>query len=86
MYKYEELKAGLFTENGQVMFLGIRDNTKKLLATSGAVSMFKAISTTTGDSWLRVACVDRLVELGEIRELNIGNGVSGQNRVFVPAE
>ena len=30
--------------------------------------MQKAISGVTGDIWLHLACVDRLVELKEIRE------------------
>jgi hypothetical protein len=36
-----------------------------------------------GDSWQRIACVDRLVELGEIREITNPNEVAGQHRIFV---
>lgn len=38
----------------------------------------------TGDSWEMMARVDRLVELGEIREIT-GSNVAGQDRVFVEA-
>lgn len=82
MYVYEELKAGIFTESGQEMFLKIRDNTKELIKESGAVTMGSAISGVSGDSWLMIACVDRMVELGEIREIKQGE-VPGQFRVFV---
>ena len=82
MYIYLELKPKLFTENGQVMFIKVRDNIKKLLELSGAVSMSKAISSIGGDSWELMACVDRLVELKEIKEIT-GDNVAGQHRVFV---
>lgn len=83
MYKYEELKPQLFTEEGQVKFLGIRDNVNKLLNTAGAVRLQEAIRGASGDSWLMLACVDRLVELGEIKEVTENLNVAGQHRVFV---
>jgi hypothetical protein len=42
----------------------------------------EAISVVTGDSWTMLACLDYLVENGEIREIT-GSAVAGQNRVFV---
>lgn len=36
------------------------------------------------DDWLRLACMDRLVEMREIREVTEGD-VPGQHRVFVAA-
>lgn len=82
MYKYDEQKQAIFTEEGQKMFLSIRDRVKRLLKTSGAVRMQEAISGETGSSWEMLACVDRLVELNELKELT-GNNVAGQYRVFV---
>lgn len=84
MYNYDEIKPTLFTEQGQVMFLKIRDKVKTLIDSAGAVRMNEAISGTCGDSWQQLACVDRLVELGEIREISL-DGVAGQHRVFVKA-
>lgn len=81
MYKYENLKQEIFTESGQVMFLKIRDNVQKMLANSGAFMMQNAMSNVSGDTWLMLACVDRLVELKEIREIT--SNVAGQHRVFV---
>lgn len=84
MYSYEQEKPELFTESGQVVFLKIRDNVKRLLALAGAVRMREAIAGNSGDIWQRQACVDRLVELGEIREITHGK-TPGHYRVFVAA-
>jgi hypothetical protein len=82
MYNYQTEKSKIFTEDGQEMFLKIRDKVQHLLKQSGAVMMQNAISGVTGDSWMMLACVDRLVELKEIREVTKEN-VAGQYRVFV---
>jgi hypothetical protein len=84
VYTYETEKVNIFTESGQRKFLAIRDNVQKLLRQSGAVRMQEALTGATGDSWESMACVDRLVELGEIRELKYGD-CAGQHRVFVSA-
>jgi hypothetical protein len=83
MYNYQSEKSKLFTEDGQVLFMSIRDRTKALVATAGAFTMEKAISGNSGDSWTMLACVDRMVELGELREITAPNSCSGQNRVFI---
>jgi hypothetical protein len=85
MYKYEELKKEIFTEDGQVMFLKIRDNANRLLKQSEAFSMNAVIKAVSGDTWKMMACVDRLIELGEIKEITEPNKVAGQNRIFVSA-
>ena len=82
MYNYETEKPNVFTEEGQEMFLAVRDKTKVLLEQSGCFTMGKAISGVSGDSWTMLACVDRLVELGEIEEIK-QDRVQGQNRIFI---
>ena len=82
MYDYKVERENVFTEDGQVTFLEIRDKTKELLEKAGAARLQEMISTVSGDSWLMLACVDRLVELGEIKEITAAN-VPGQYRVFV---
>lgn len=85
MYRYEELKPRLFDDEGQRMFLKVRDFVHKTLATAGAIRMNEAMSAAGGgDSWTMLACVDRLVELCEIREIPQA-GVAGQDRIFVNA-
>lgn len=82
-YEYEDIKPGLFTDGGQRMFLKVRDFVHKTLKVAGAVRMSEVMdSAGGGDSWLMLACVDRLVELGEIREI-VQQGVPSQHRVFV---
>jgi len=85
MYSYDELKPTLFTDEGQRMFLRIRDHAKDLLAKAGAARMDRIIlGAGPGDSWLMIACVDRLVELGEIEAVT-QPAVMGQDRIFVSA-
>jgi hypothetical protein len=82
MYNYENERQAIFTDGGQKAFLRIRDNVLRMLNRSGAVMMGNAISGESGSVWFMMACVDRMVELGEIREVT-GNDVAGQERVFV---
>lgn len=84
-YNYFDERDGLFSDVGQRLFLTVRDRVCELLARAGAVSMIAAISGFSGSSWAAMACVDRLVELGEIREVT-PEGVAGQDRVFVSAK
>lgn len=81
VYDYLTEKKTILTDEGQRSFLRIRDNVHALLQKSGAVKMSKAI-IGSGDGWFLMACVDRLVELGEITEIT-GPDVCGQDRVFV---
>lgn len=83
MYDYEKHKADIFTEGGQKMFLSIRDRANRLIDQAGAVSMGLVISGETGDTFKMLACVDRLVELKEINEVQMLHPVRGQNRIFV---
>lgn len=82
MYNYSEVKPKVFTEDGQKVFLAIRDNVHNLLDLAGAVRMTEAIRGSLGSSWTMLACVDRLVELDEIRELT-DDSVTQLHRVFV---
>lgn len=81
-YQYEAHKAWLFTDDGQRLFLEIRDRVGRLIDASGAVTSGAAMRGASGDSWHMIACLDRLVELGELVELT-GPNVWGQHRVFV---
>lgn len=84
-YEYMKERSTLFTEEGQLMLLRVRDFVQKALQLSGAVTMGRAIGAAgTGDTWMMLACADRLVELGEIREIQ-QNDVAAQCRVFVSA-
>lgn len=82
MYKYTEQKQNLFTDNGQRLFLSIRDATHRMIKQSGAVMSGQIMDKHTGDCWDMLACMDRMIELGEIREVT-NDSVAGQHRVFV---
>jgi hypothetical protein len=81
-YCYQEERPWLFTEEGQVALLKVRDNAQQLLKKAGA---FKTFSATAGvracDSFKLLAVIDRLVELEELRCVN--KGVAGQDEVYV---
>jgi len=83
MYHYEDLKPKLFTDEGQRLLIRVRDQVHSLLKQAGAVRMQEATKGFSGMSWEIMACVDRLVELGELREIIPGNEVPGQYRIFV---
>lgn len=83
-YEYNKERAALFTDEGQRLFLAIRDKTKSLLAQAGAARCDKMIAGNSGSSWQMLACVDRMVEIGELKELT-GNNAAGQHRVFINA-
>jgi hypothetical protein len=81
-YDYQTQRANVFTEDGQKMFLAIRDKANELLAKSEAVTSGKLLCTT-GDTWDMMACVDRLVELGELLEVPNPHSRAGQHRIFI---
>jgi hypothetical protein len=69
-YNYTTQRSYIFTEQGQVDFLKIRDAAKKMLKECGAFREMELLSKAGGgDSWDHMACIDRLVELGEIQRL-----------------
>lgn len=81
-YLYATERAEVFLEENQNTFLRIRDSARRLLDAAGAFQMGKVIGV--GSSWTNMACVDRLVELGELREVPQEN-VAGQHRIFIKA-
>ena len=85
MYYYETEKPKVFLERNQADFLRARSNVQSLLESAGAFKMGCAFEGITGDSWLQMAYVDRLVELGEIKEIAQSGTPMGQYRIFVRA-
>ena len=82
IYQYKDQKPKLFTESGQEMFLAIRDHVGRCLATAGAVRMREATSAAdSGCGYLMLACVDRMVELGELAEVSDPDTID-DHRVF----
>lgn len=84
MYNYEAEKKKIFTDEGQKLFLSIRDKAQRLLKEAGAFRRSEVTSGHSGDSWTMMACVDRMVELGEIVQLP--RNCWGQFDVFTTPE
>jgi len=83
MYNYKEEREKIFTEQGQKLFIKIRDKSKELLYISGAFRLDKVIEGCLGNSWVMLACIDYLVETKEIIEVNKDQEIAAQHRVFV---
>ena len=82
MYNYQELRSYVFTDEGQRLFLKIRDRMMKLIEEAGACRSGEVTNEFSGDSWNKIACIDRLVELGEIIEIENPRSSAGQYRIF----
>lgn len=81
-YNYATQRSRIFTEDGTTMLLKIRDQTKALIAKAGVARSDKMMAGCTGDVWDMLACIDRLVEMGEILEVANTLSRAGQHRIF----
>jgi len=85
MYDYQDYKPELFKEENQEEFLKIRDGIEAITTLAGCITMGKAIDFGKGDVWLRMAMVDRLVEIGELIEVERRQDleIPAQHRIFI---
>lgn len=83
-YTYAAEKPKLFTDEGQKEFLKGRDWVQAIMAKAGAFRMgsFLMNAGCSGNDWEKMAIVDRMVELGELREIR-QDQPAGQHRIFV---
>lgn len=77
MYRYADFKGYVLSEEGSRVVMETRDRAARLLTASGAATMSRLMPS--GDSWKAMAVVDRLVEMGDLREVTIED----PERVFV---
>lgn len=82
MYDYKKEVQWIFTDRGQRQFLSIRDRAALLTKEAGACTINALFRTQSGDSYHILACIDRLVELGDYKYLD--NDDTTQNKVLVP--
>lgn len=85
-YDYQEQRPRLFTDEGQRMFLKMRDTTRNLIRKAGVARMDKMMAGLTGVVWDMMACADRMVELGELHEIPNPLSTAGQYRLFTSFE
>jgi hypothetical protein len=86
-YNYELEKQQIFTDKGQIEFIKVRDSAMRLLDQAGAFMMFFPFKNigVNGDSWKMMAYIDRMVEIGDIKEVT-SMEYTGQHRVFIKNE
>ena len=87
-YKYEDERANLFTEDGQVLFLAVRDAANQLLTIAGAFKADRALDAAVkklgvATNWGAYAVLDRMVELDELKEVTAKEKYFPGDRVFV---
>lgn len=81
MYSYKKSKSDACDPDNQLLFLAVRDKAKELTKVSGVFKIRAITTSVEGDVDTTMACVDRLVELGEVVDLT-SEGTSQVNRVF----
>lgn len=82
MYDYLKERPKLFTEEGVVKCIRVRDNIKYLCELAGACTVEQAISGVSGDTWTLLAIIDWLEERKEIRLIHTQG--AAQHRVILP--
>jgi uncharacterized cysteine cluster protein YcgN (CxxCxxCC family) len=67
-YEYDLERPWLFTDEGQRAFLKARDTANRLCDLAGACTIEKVMEgAACSSNWRQLACVDRLIEIGEFR-------------------
>jgi hypothetical protein len=79
-YAYKNLRDLVLT--AQRDLLKVLRAAEDACRVAGVVRADKLMSAVEGDGWYKLALIDRLVELGELREVMV-TGSAGQDRVFV---
>jgi hypothetical protein len=82
-YDYLEIKPQLFEEHNQKQFLRVRDWINKSLDKTGAFQLQRATEQNYGDCWITIASIDRLQEIGEIKEVKQTENVLYSERIFI---
>lgn len=82
-YNYNNYTTWLSSIEGSKAFLRVRDWCNQALHNCGAFTEGKAMSAagSTPDSFHAIACIDHLVQLGEIEQIP-GQTCASQNRVY----
>jgi hypothetical protein len=83
-YNYQTERPKLFDDAGQRVFLKTRDRVRFLITQAGAFRYQEFMNDAgfCGDSWLLLATIDRLVELGELERLTPAAALA-QHAVFI---
>lgn len=83
-YQYTTERNAIFTDDGQREFTRGRDKVLAAVRATGAITMGKAMNMfRLGNTWAMMACVDRMVELGDLTEVATDKQHVAQYRVFL---
>ena len=71
LYNYQRERRKLLTNEGQKALLRMSDEARRLLEEKRVFWLEELLGKASlrGDAWFQLALVDRLVELGEIKEV-----------------
>lgn len=85
-YSYAEERALMFTDDGQRLFLRIRDKVEGLFAVAGACSVRAALRDMDDKIPFnpRMACLDRLCELGEAEWVRGDSFCAPEDMILAP--
>ena len=81
MYRYEEEKHKLWTDEGLDMIIKVREEAHRLFKIAGCATLENLIRGCTGDSFTMLAVVDWLEEKKTIRRI-YQDGVSTQRQIY----
>ncbi len=84
-YRYEDLKSWILTDEGQRLCFRTLASAQALIKSAGACMSGKLIGADAPSTWHSLAAIDRLIEVGELREVT-NSDVAGQHRIFVAAK
>lgn len=80
MYEYEKERENVFTEYGAKHLINIYKNIRS--SPNGMITVWGALKTETGNSFHHLACLDFLVEMGEVKIADAG-GMTQDNIVVL---
>lgn len=85
-YRYEDYKDFTFTDEGQRELIKTRDYAFRMCKEAGCVRALEMINQMGSvSSWNRMAVIDRLVELGDLKEVLQSVQHAWQYKIFVKA-
>lgn len=84
VYRYDEQRPLLFSPEGIKALLLVKATTDRMLGVSGAFIESKALAANK--SFVSLACVDYLCEIGELRELKGETTIFLLDRIFVKGD
>ena len=76
-FKQEDYERWLGTREGQDAVIRARDKAQEMDRVAGVFTRQKVMNVITGDSWQALAVVNRLVERGDVRRVDVSGSPEG---------